>query len=451
MKKQNSNLIKLVNNNKKMKTKIFYIFLFIISGITVMKSQVIIGSLENPDASALLDLKNQSDSSSDKGFLLPRVAITNSSQFGLAGNSLTEGMMVYNTIANTNNSGKGLYYWDGSNWIYLQGIDNQLNWLVGGNTNGTIKTLGTKDAFDLPLITNNIERMRITSSGNVGIGTTAPKARFSVLGGAISQDDYANGDKMFFMGNTRSAKLAHGNGWVFEYYAGSQIDAGGANLSQNSGFYTWNTADVSNSWKETMRFLNNGNVGLGTTTPSAKLDVATGTTQVDGTLTLKNMTGATQLPTDLILSADASSTLSTIPTAIDLNRVPKRYVYQTPNIAPGVTTPITVAATTVAYQLTVQTSANGCGRVGTANFIVAGSKVIVYQGGQSRDTQYTVTPLDTNGSKFGLSALMSPCMTGGGDHEFDFDIEVTSGNVINITSRNNGGVNKIYFLFVTEI
>lgn len=46
-------------------------------------------------------------------------------------------------------------------------------WVFGGNAVPASSTLGTTSNYDLPVITNNIERMRIGANGNVGIGTTA--------------------------------------------------------------------------------------------------------------------------------------------------------------------------------------------------------------------------------------------------------------------------------------
>jgi hypothetical protein len=42
--------------------------------------------------------------------------------------------------------------------------------------------IGTLTNHDLLLMTNSAERMRIDSSGNVGIGTSSPVGRLSVLG-----------------------------------------------------------------------------------------------------------------------------------------------------------------------------------------------------------------------------------------------------------------------------
>ena len=46
-------------------------------------------------------------------------------------------------------------------------------WLIDGNTNGAVKTLGTNDAYALAFETNNSEKMRIQSDGTVGINTSS--------------------------------------------------------------------------------------------------------------------------------------------------------------------------------------------------------------------------------------------------------------------------------------
>jgi len=52
----------------------------------------------------------------------------------------------------------------------------QTPWTKGGNpSTANPPTLGTTQIEPLQLITNNIERMRITPAGNVGIGTLAPQ------------------------------------------------------------------------------------------------------------------------------------------------------------------------------------------------------------------------------------------------------------------------------------
>lgn len=55
-------------------------------------------------------------------------------------------------------------------------------WALGGNSVAALNTLGTTTAFDLPFITNNTEKMRILSGGNVGIGTATPAEKLEING-----------------------------------------------------------------------------------------------------------------------------------------------------------------------------------------------------------------------------------------------------------------------------
>lgn len=49
-------------------------------------------------------------------------------------------------------------------------------WILAGNsgTNPTNDFVETTDATDLVFRTNNVEKLRILSGGNIGIGLTAP-------------------------------------------------------------------------------------------------------------------------------------------------------------------------------------------------------------------------------------------------------------------------------------
>jgi hypothetical protein len=104
--------------------------------------------------------------------------------------------------------------------------------------------------------TNSAERMRITSTGRVGIGTIGPTARLHVTGAAST-----------------TALLIEGQGGANYYvdYLGT-----GANYSDATTHYF-----RGNAGNGTWMVLSNGNVGIGNTAPDAKLHVA-GTTILGG-------------------------------------------------------------------------------------------------------------------------------------------------------------------------
>jgi len=77
----------------------------------------------------------------------------------------------------------GFYYWDtaSSSWL---AIGAKSNWNLTGNsgTNPGTNFIGSRDNSDVVFKTNNTEGMRLTTSGNIGIGTASPTAELEVNG-----------------------------------------------------------------------------------------------------------------------------------------------------------------------------------------------------------------------------------------------------------------------------
>jgi hypothetical protein len=133
-----------------------------------------------PAASAKLDITD-----TNRGLLIPRVALSNTSIAAPVTAPATS-LLVYNT-ATAGNVTPGFYYWDGVQWMRLQNGGNS-SWILTGNagTNPATNFLGTIDVQDLVFRTNNLERMRILTNGNVGIGTAVPGYRLDLANGTFA-------------------------------------------------------------------------------------------------------------------------------------------------------------------------------------------------------------------------------------------------------------------------
>jgi hypothetical protein len=146
----------------------------------------------------------------------------------------------------------------------------------------TAATTTINGIANIPLLfnTNNTERMRIDNAGNVGIGGIAPATRLDVRG-AINV--YNPSDAAWdFNANDKLITLRAGN----DFFGSEQgvefaTNASGPTASiwakswsgdYNSGRLTFLTK-TAGSLTQKMTIDESGNTGIGTTTPTAKLDV----------------------------------------------------------------------------------------------------------------------------------------------------------------------------------
>jgi hypothetical protein len=120
--------------------------------------------------------------------------------------------------------------------------------LLLGSINGNAPFIGSEGAYPLLFFVNAAERMRIDSSGNVGIGTTSPGALLDVAGninvGASGNKNYriSTDTTAFFLFDRTNSR------YPFKIEAGAYDNA--------------------------LVIGSSGNVGIGTTAPSTTLDVS---------------------------------------------------------------------------------------------------------------------------------------------------------------------------------
>jgi len=135
-----------------------------------------------------------------------------------------------------------------------------------GTSGATSLAFGTGD------ITAVTERMRITSSGNVGIGTISPASALTVSDGTASGLTPFGGTELF-LNSSGDNYLQFGSGTSSSpaIYFGDSADGdvGGIIYAHASNAMSFRT-----NGSERMRIDSSGNVGIGTSSPTQELEVA---------------------------------------------------------------------------------------------------------------------------------------------------------------------------------
>ncbi|MBL7903328.1 MAG: hypothetical protein JNK73_15120, partial [Bacteroidia bacterium] len=139
-----------------------------------------------------------------------------------------------------------------ANWADASG----LSWSLLGNsgTNPATNFIGTSDAQPLVMRTNNVEAVRVTTAGNVGVATNNPLAKLEVFATTNSP----------LLANISGAASSLG-GQRLRFSSGDVLDIG---FQQSPGYAAWMQAGFSGNAEDILLNPLGGNVGIGTNRPN---------------------------------------------------------------------------------------------------------------------------------------------------------------------------------------
>jgi hypothetical protein len=175
------------------------------------------------------------------------------------------------------------------------------------NRSGAAYTQLTYSALHHVFQISGTEQMRISSAGNVGIGASTPASTLAVNTASGVAPANTSGANALRLTSTTTAAVGVGPSILFEGqtgnstanfgFAGIQGLKTSATANDYSGalaFFTQNSGGAS-ALSEHMRITSAGNVGIGTATPTVKLDVNGSIgVQAVGSAVLFDTTGAAQ-------------------------------------------------------------------------------------------------------------------------------------------------------------
>jgi hypothetical protein len=138
------------------------------------------------------------------------------------------------------------------------------------------------------IVQGGAERLTIARGGNVGIGTTSPDVKFEVVEASPTNGivaDFVNSTNTG--GTTAAIKLSNADSDVCDVVLGANRVGG----DFGSDFFISLSDSVDGSNQERLRITEDGNVGIGTSSPTEKLEVA-GNASFTGDVTLDDNSGA---------------------------------------------------------------------------------------------------------------------------------------------------------------
>ncbi|MDV7697176.1 hypothetical protein N6B72_09625 [Chryseobacterium soli] len=267
--------------------RVQFSLLFLFTNFTLIIAQV---GINNPSPVSTLDItaRNATGTSTNTdGLLVPRIDRQRAQNM----TGVPVSTLIYiNSVATGTLAGTatlidsvGYYYFNGAVWTKL--ITSQNIYNVDGTLSGTrtVTTNGNSVTFS-----NGANIIKIITSATDGAWSANSSSRgwLNLVGGSANLD--------YFVNATGAQLVSYGNS--------TQLSIGSTNASP---------LVLKTNGIERLTILNNGNIGVGTSAPNAKLEISSGTANTSGTR-FTNLNSASPISTGQTLGVDAVGNVITL-------------------------------------------------------------------------------------------------------------------------------------------
>jgi hypothetical protein len=149
------------------------------------------------------------------------------------------------------------------------------SWKLAGNSLTGTEKFGSKNSVPVNFITNNSPRMTLTTTGNLGIGITAPKAKLHVFNGSSGVTTLPGGSTLIVENNFANFisllnPTNNSSGILF----GNTLSPNDGSISYNEGGAQRGLVFRTGGAIQRMTLTSSGFLGLGTNSPASELHIS---------------------------------------------------------------------------------------------------------------------------------------------------------------------------------